>query len=85
MQGNDTPDNYVKNFLQIDNAHVHQRKEVKLFLKKNNIRTILWPSKSPDINIVEDVWKLISDIVYDCHQFRNKKTCLVPFRMPFVL
>jgi len=60
-------------FLQQDNAPVHQSKEVKMFLKKSNIRTVLWPARSPDINIVEDVWKLISDIVYDGPQFRNKE------------
>lgn len=60
-------------FLQQDNAPVHQSKEVKLFLKESNIRTILWPARSPDINIAEDVWKMISDIVYDGPQFRNKE------------
>lgn len=60
-------------FLQQDNAPVHQSKEVKLFLKESNIRTVLWPARSPDINIAEDVWKLISDIVYDGPQFRNKE------------
>lgn len=59
-------------YLQQDNAPVHQSKEVKLFLKENNINTISWPARSPDINIAEDVWKLISDIVYDGPQFRNK-------------
>ena len=33
--------------------------------------TMKWPSLSPDLNIVEDVWKIISDLVYDGPQFLN--------------
>ena len=65
--------NFGKDYLlQQDKASVYQSKEVKLFVKKSNIRTALWPVRSSDINIANDVWKLISDIVYDVPQFRNK-------------
>ena len=29
--------------------------------------------KSPDINITEDIWKMISELVYDGPQYHNKK------------
>jgi hypothetical protein len=30
-----------------------------------------WPARSPDLNIMENVWEMISDIVYDGPQFEN--------------
>lgn len=64
--------NFEKNiFFQQDNCTVHTSRLVQDFLKYSNISTIQWPSKSPDLNIVEDVWKIISDMVYDGPQFNN--------------
>ena len=31
-----------------------------------------WPAKSPDLNITEDVWKLLSDLIYDGPPYQNK-------------
>jgi len=31
-----------------------------------------WPAKSPDLNITEEVWKLLFDLVYDGPQYQNK-------------
>ena len=41
-------------------------------MKKSEISVLKWPAKSPDLNIVEDCWKTISDVVYDSHQFKCK-------------
>lgn len=66
--------NFGKNFIfQQDNASVHRSKQVLSFLKASNVNTILWPAKSPDINITEDVWKMISSVVYDGPPFTNKQ------------
>jgi len=62
-----------KFYFQQDNCSVHMSKLVKEYLKKVNVQTVTWPSKSPDLNIVEDVWKIISDLVYDGPQFDNLK------------
>jgi len=37
----------------------------------SNINVLDWPPKGPDINIAEDVWKLLSDAVYDGPPYEN--------------
>lgn len=64
--------NFGRKFaFQQDNASIHKAKIVMDFFFSNNINIIEWPAKSPDINITEDVWKMISDDVYDGRQFNN--------------
>lgn len=31
-----------------------------------------WPARSPDLNIIENVWSMLAQIVYDGKQFANK-------------
>jgi transposase len=70
--------NYRSNFtFQEDNCSVHKAKSVKSFMNLSNIRVLDWPSKSPDLNIVEDVWRMISNKVYDGPQFRNNKDLIL--------
>ena len=69
--------NYGSDFcFQEDSSSVHKSKVVQRFLKESNISVLDWPAKSPDLNIVEDCWKTISDLVYDGKQF-NKKDELI--------
>ena len=46
---------------------------VNNFWKTSKSQNLKWPSKSPDINLTEDVWKMISDSVYDGSQFKTKE------------
>ena len=65
--------NFSKNiWYQDDNCAVHRARKIKEFMLTTGIHTLEWPSKSPDINIVEDIWHLISSRVYDGPQFEKK-------------
>ena len=70
--------NFGPNFLvQQDNAPVHRSKLIQKFAIEHNINIIQWPPRSPDLNIVENIWKMLSDHIYIGHQFRNIKELCV--------
>ena len=69
--------NYGDDFVfQEDNSPVHKAGKVKDFMIGSNINVLDWPPKSPDINIAEDVWKPLSDAVYDGPPYENKEVLL---------
>ena len=58
-------------FMQ-DNASIHASRSTAEWLQANNVPTIAWPAKSPDINPIENVWGIIvRDIYEDCRQYEN--------------
>ena len=50
---------------QEDNVSVHKAEVIRSFYASCGIKTLKWPAKNPDINIIEYVWRMISELVYD--------------------
>lgn len=53
--------NYV--FVQ-DNAPAHTASSTRVFLATNDIELSTFPAKSPDLNIIENLWGILSQAVY---------------------
>ena len=49
----------ISTFFQDDNAPVHRSRVLQEYRATNNLKSILWPAQSPDVNIIEYIWLYI--------------------------
>ena len=51
--------------LQQDNCSIHVSKLMKEWMAKVNMTTLEWPARSPDLNLIENIWEMLAQPVYD--------------------
>ena len=51
--------------LEQDNCSIHVSKLMKEWMAKVNMTTLEWPARSPDLNLIENVWEMLAQLVYD--------------------
>jgi transposase len=71
-------------YLILDNASYHHSKEVKEFLNGKNIKLVFLPAYSPNLNLIERLWKFFKKKVLYNKYYKNlkefRKACIVFFR-----
>ena len=71
LKRNILPDGFV---LQQDNCSILVFKKSLDFFEETGIEPLPWPTRSPDLNIIENVWSMLSSRVYDGPQPNKKRT-----------
>ncbi len=68
----------------LDNARYHYSKSVRSFLENSKIKLVFLPSYSPNLNLIERIWKLFKKKVLYNKYHKNldafRKACIYFFR-----
>lgn len=56
---------------QQDNCPFHVSKFSKNYFLENEIKLLDWPPYSPDLNVIENIWSVLSTSVYSGSQIKN--------------
>lgn len=61
-------------YFQQDNCKVHVAKATQTYLKRKKFNLLKWVAYSPDMNIQENIWSMISEKVYGGKQYFDKES-----------
>ena len=66
--------NLGKDFIfQQDNCPIHKSALAKKFFKDSKVTLLDWPPYSPDLNLIENVWAILSQEIYGSGTIKNLK------------
>ena len=65
--------NYGNNYcFQQDNSRIHTAMVVKEWMINAHFPVMHWPSRSADINIMENIWKMLEDIIWGTFKYKQE-------------